>query len=138
MINKEIVESDAFLELAATTQLLYFYLIFNADDDGFLRNTISVAKKIGASKNNISQLVRSKFIIRYSSGTISIVHWLLHNSISRARHSTSISNEEIKKTFITQDNLYSVCGDSPNLRLDEWIDKNKVIKKSGDETNNNP
>lgn len=38
MFAKTIIDSDAFLEMPASTQNLYFHLSMRADDDGFINN----------------------------------------------------------------------------------------------------
>jgi len=39
MFSDEITTSDAFLDMPAESQLLYFHIGMNADDDGFIGNT---------------------------------------------------------------------------------------------------
>ena len=38
MFAKTIIDSDAFLDMPQSTQLLYFHLSMRADDDGFINN----------------------------------------------------------------------------------------------------
>ena len=38
MFSKMITASDAFVDMPATSQLLYFHLNMEADDDGFVSN----------------------------------------------------------------------------------------------------
>ena len=49
MFSKQIIDSDAFLEMPLSTQALYFHLSMRADDDGFLNNAKKVMKIIGES-----------------------------------------------------------------------------------------
>ena len=42
MFSAKIIESDAFLDIPATAQMLYFHVCMNADDDGFVNNPTSV------------------------------------------------------------------------------------------------
>jgi hypothetical protein len=46
MINKNIIDSDAFLDMPQTTQNLYFHLNMRADDDGFLDNPKKVMRTL--------------------------------------------------------------------------------------------
>ena len=36
MFSAKIIESDAFLDIPATAQMLYFHICMNTDDDGFV------------------------------------------------------------------------------------------------------
>ena len=38
MFTKRITESDAFLDMPSSTQMLYFHFSMNADDDGFVNS----------------------------------------------------------------------------------------------------
>ena len=38
MFAKTIIDSDAFLDMPMSTQVLYFHLSMRADDDGFINN----------------------------------------------------------------------------------------------------
>jgi hypothetical protein len=51
----DIVESDAFLDMPASSQLLYFHLCMRADDDGFLGNPKSIQRSIGSSDDERDQ-----------------------------------------------------------------------------------
>ena len=38
MMSKKIIHSDAFLDMPATSQNLYFHLLLEADDEGFVNS----------------------------------------------------------------------------------------------------
>ena len=44
MFDKAITNSDNFLELPDSSQILYFHLSMNADDDGFVDNWKSIMR----------------------------------------------------------------------------------------------
>ena len=44
MFNKKITESDAFLDMPASAQMLYFHFSMNADDDGFVNSPRKIQK----------------------------------------------------------------------------------------------
>ena len=48
MFSKQIIDSDAFLEMPLSTQALYFHLSMRADDDGFLNNAKQIMRLICA------------------------------------------------------------------------------------------
>ena len=57
MFTMKIVDSDAFLDMPATTQCLYFHLNMRADDDGFIGNPKRIMKIIGASEDDLRLLI---------------------------------------------------------------------------------
>lgn len=57
MFSAKIIESDAFLDIPATAQMLYFHICMNADDDGFVNNPRKIIRMCGASDYSI----RSRF-----------------------------------------------------------------------------
>ena len=56
MSAKIIIDSDAFLEMPATAQMLYFHLAMRADD-GFINNPKRIMRMIGSSKNDLKLLI---------------------------------------------------------------------------------
>lgn len=46
MFSKIIIDSDAFLEMPATAQILYFHLAMRADDDGFISSPKRIMRMI--------------------------------------------------------------------------------------------
>jgi hypothetical protein len=76
MFAKTIVDSDAFLDMPQSTQLLYFHLSMRADDDGFINRPKSIMREVGCKdddlkilavknmgRNNLFQLLRDKAIL---------------------------------------------------------------------------
>ena len=50
MFAKTIIDSDAFLEMPATSQLLYFHLAMRADDDGFINRPKTIMRICGTKR----------------------------------------------------------------------------------------
>lgn len=95
MFAKTIIDSDAFLEMPATTQLLYFHLSMRADDDGFVNKPKAIMRTTGTKDDDISLLIAKKFIIPFESGVIVIKHWKIHNYIQKDRYTeTKYKNEK--------------------------------------------
>ncbi|MCK9267599.1 MAG: replisome organizer, partial [Alkaliphilus sp.] len=44
MIAKTIIDSDAFLDMPQSTQLLYFHLAMRGDDDGFVNKPKTIMR----------------------------------------------------------------------------------------------
>ena len=86
MFAKKITESDAFLDMPSSTQMLYFHLSMNADDDGFVNNPKKIQRMCGASDDDFKLLIAKSFVILFESGIIVIKHWKMHNYIQSDRY----------------------------------------------------
>lgn len=113
MFAKSIVESDAFLSLPLKSQLLYFHLAMNADDDGFVNNVKSIAKFIGCNEKCIEPLIKNKFLIFFEDKKVAVIkHWLINNYIQKDRYTPTKYHEEWLKLGINENKGYSLKGNS--------------------------
>lgn len=120
MLNKEIIDSDDFLEMPMTAQLLYFHFNLRADDDGFLDNWKSIMRLIGAKTDDIKILASKDFIIPFDSGVIVIKHWRMHNYIRKDRHIKTKFQAELSQLEINENQSYQLLqGNSSNERLSD-------------------
>lgn len=127
MFTMKIVDSDAFLDMPATTQCLYFHLNMRADDDGFIGNPKRIMKITGASEDDLRLLIAKRFVLTFEDGVIVIKHWRMHNTLSRDRYA-EISYTDEKKMLLLKDNgSYSLTGGNP-------IDDTRLIERSGRQT----
>ena len=79
MFNKVITNDDNFLEMPCSSQVLYFHLSMNADDDGFVNNWKSIMRITGTKEDDLKVLIAKQYIIPFDSGVIVIRHWRLNN-----------------------------------------------------------
>ena len=100
MFAKSVIDSDLFLDMPPTTQMLYFHLAMRADDDGFINNPRRIQRMIGASDDDMRILIAKQFILTFQSGVIVIRHWKIHNYIQKDRYRPSTCEE---KDFICLD-----------------------------------
>ena len=77
MISKDIYLDDKFSDLPVTTRLLYTYCDLLADDDGFISSVKQAMFFSNAGKDDLQNLVNSKFLIKFESGVYCIRHWKL-------------------------------------------------------------
>ena len=103
MFSRTIIDSDSFLDMALSTQALYFHLSMRADDEGFVNNHKKIARMIGSNEDELRVLVAKDFILTFESGVIVIKHWKLHNYI-RADRLNSTNHTDEKATLSTEDN----------------------------------
>ena len=112
MFAKSIIDSDAFLEMPMSTQLLYFHLCMRADDDGFLNNSKRIQRMIGATDDDFRLLLAKKFIIPFDSGVIVIKHWRIHNYIQKDRYKSTNYIEEKRMLGIKANKAYTLLSDN--------------------------
>ena len=103
MFSLTIIDSDAFLEMPATTQNLYFHLSMRADDDGFVNNPRRILRMIGACDDDLKLLIAKRFLIGFQTGVVVIKHWKIHNYIQSDRYNKTVYQEEFAQ-LITKDN----------------------------------
>ena len=94
MFAKTIIDSDLFLDMPASSRLLYYDLAMRADDDGFVNSPKKIARMTGASQDDLSLLVAKKFLIPFESGVVVIKHWKIHNYIRNDRYKPTMYTDE--------------------------------------------
>lgn len=113
MFAKTIIDSDAFLEMPATSQLLYFHLCMRADDEGFINKPKSIMRLVACRDDDLRILYARKFIIPFESGIVVIKHWKIHNYIRGDRLQVTKYLEEKAQLEITDNQSYTLC--QPNV-----------------------
>ena len=60
--------SDGFLKLDDPSQLLYYQLMLEADDDGFIANPLTLVRMVDSRKEHLETLVEHGYLIQFPSG----------------------------------------------------------------------
>ncbi len=107
MFAKTIIDSDAFLDMPQSAQLLYFHLSMRADDDGFINNPNKIIRMIGSGADDMKILTAKKFIIPFESGIVVIKHWNIHNYIAKDRYSETKYHAEKSLLDIDENKAYT-------------------------------
>lgn len=107
MFAKTIIDSDAFLDMSASAQALYFHLGMRADDDGFVNNPKKIQKITGAAEDDLKILLAKRFIIGFESGVIVIKHWKMHNYIQNDRYKPTVYQAEMERLSIKPNRSYT-------------------------------
>lgn len=108
MFAKKITESDAFLDMPASTQALYFHLNMSADDDGFVNNPRKIQRMVGAGEDDFKLLIAKSFIITFESGVIVIKHWRMHNYVRNDRYKPTDYIDEKAQLSVKLNNAYTL------------------------------
>lgn len=141
MFAKSVVESDAFLDMPASAQALYFHLGMEADDDGFLNNPKRVQRSVGAAGDDFKLLIAKGFVIPFTSGVVVIRHWKVNNYIQSDRRKPTRCIDEMSQLETDESRAYvlSTCTDTECIhdvyRLDTQVSigKNRLEEGSGAE-----
>lgn len=107
MFSKQVIDSDAFLDMPLSTQALYFHLNMRADDDGFVNNPKRIMRTIGANQNDLDLLLVKRFALAFESGVIVIKHWRLHNTIRKDRYRPTVYTEEKQQIELKDNKVYT-------------------------------
>lgn len=114
MMSKSIIKSDTFLDMPATTQNLYFHMLLDADDDGFINAPKSIMRMIGAKEDDMKVLTAKQFVIPFESGVVVIKDWKIHNYIQNDRYKPSALPER-DLLNIQKDKSYTLKADVSSM-----------------------
>lgn len=106
MFHASVVESDAFLDLPAGAQLLYFHLGMQADDDGFVNGPKQIARKLRRPPRELQMLIDNGFLYEFE-GIVVLKHWRLANTLQNDRVKPLRYPEIAQKLYITENRCYT-------------------------------
>lgn len=106
MFDKTITNSDDFLDLPDSSQVLYFHLNMNADDDGFVNNWKSIIRMTGTKEDDLKLLIAKSFVIPFESGVVVIKHWRINNYLRNDRYKETNYKDELKMLKTTENGEY--------------------------------
>ena len=81
MLSKKVLDTDAFLDMPLSAQALYFHLVINADDEGFVGNPKRIRDYIGATESDLDLLIEKRFVLMLKNSVAVIRHWKIHNTL---------------------------------------------------------
>lgn len=132
MFAKTIIDSDAFLEMPITSQLLYFHLHMRADDEGFINKPKTLMRMLGSKDDDMNVLITKKFIIPFESGIVVIKHWRIHNYLQKGRYIETKYIDEKSTLELDENNAYrKFTGEPPEIYLAS-IEKSSIDKNNKD------
>ncbi|ASG79338.1 replisome organizer [Lactiplantibacillus pentosus] len=107
MFSNTITDSDLFMDMPKSAQLLYFHLNMHADDDGFVGNTKSIMRMTGSSDDDLKILLAKQYLIPFENGVTVIKDWHIHNYIRSDRKHPTKYTSELKQLELNEDASYS-------------------------------
>ena len=131
MFDKSITNSDNFLELPDSSQILYFHLSMNADDDGFVDNWKSIMRMTGTKEDDLRILVAKSYVIPFETGVIVIKHWRMNNYLRTDRYKETTHKLEKSQLILGENEEYLLANNSIGIPMVD-TDKNSIDKNSID------
>lgn len=119
MFSLDIVDTDRFLNLPATTQLLYFHIGMRTDDDGFVDNPTRLVRMLGLSNVDLELLCTSGFLIPFESGVVVVTHFKMQNTLRNDRYKPTIHREEKMRLHQNGNKQYVLLNRAENHKFIE-------------------
>ena len=95
MFSLDVVDTDLFLDMPATTRLLYYDLGVRADDDGFIYPQ-KIMRMTGAGADDLKVLAAKGLVHIFDDGVMVLLHWLRNNKIDADKYTPSIFQPRLK------------------------------------------
>lgn len=111
MFCKDIVRSDAFLDLPVSSRELYFQLGMDTDDRGYISNARSIIRLIGANQGDLEPLIQKGFLMIRGETLMLQKHFKINNTIRTDRFHESEYIDDLKKLFIKDNGAYTEDSD---------------------------
>ena len=105
MFSLSVIDTDKFLDMPVSSQLLYFHLGMRADDDGFVSSPKRIARTTNCGDDDLKILATKGYIIPFESGVVVIRHWRQNNQLRSDRYRETVCKNE-KATLSIIDNIY--------------------------------
>lgn len=107
MFSLQIVDTDAFLDMPISSQVLYFHLVMRADDEGFVSNPKKIMRLVGTGDDDMKILIGKRFLLSFESGVVVIKHWLIHNTIRMDRFNKTSYQKEKNTLLVSENKAYT-------------------------------
>lgn len=125
MFAKSVVLSGPFIRLPAKTQLLYFHLGMQADDEGFVSAPEFAMQGAKASWKDLNLLVKEGFLLKFPSGLLLLRHWHMQNCIRKDRLRPTVHQAELEQLFL-RDGVYELISYGNQLTTNWQPDDNQL------------
>lgn len=128
MFAKQIVLSDAFLDMPIGARCLYMTLGMVADDDGFVNSPRSVMRQCGAVDDDMKILIAKKFVLLFEDGVIVIKHWRINNYLRSDRYQETKYLDHKKRLQVENNGSYHM--NDSGIPSTVYPDKDSIDKDS--------
>ena len=126
MFSKDVIETDWFTDMPATTQLLYVHLSMEADDDGFVASSKMAMVNAHASADDLAILVAKNYVILMDEKLYLIKHWRQNNYIQNDRYIKSNYADRLADFTTKSDGSYTL---KKKGEITNYVSKNGDVSK---------
>ena len=81
LISRDVVCTDKFHKLHASSKVLYMYLVLAADDDGFVDQVTAVRRQCKVKMASLQELIESDYVLMFADDLLVIRHWIAMNKM---------------------------------------------------------
>ena len=131
MISRKIAEDDRFVDMHPVSKLLYFYLVLNADDDGFVGSVKMINFLTNADQNNYDELLENNLILEPTkNGVYVITDWYAQNKIEPKIYKATEYLSVRALLFIKTNFAYTTNPDEKDIisPVDYWVKQGRDKK----------
>lgn len=115
MFALSVIDTDKFLEMPMSTQLLYFHLGMRADDEGFVDRPRSIMRLIGSNDDDLRILIAHDFVTPFNDGVIILNHWNINNQMRSDRMVKSRYHDRLAQLIRLPDGSITTHDRDPEL-----------------------
>lgn len=126
MFHSAVVESDAFLDMPAGAQALYFHLGMHADDDGFVNGPRQIARKLRRPPRELKLLTECGFLLDFD-GIVVIRHWMVGNNLRLDRMKPVNYPQFAGRIYVTANREYTTVFQEGLENLLEMRDRQLTV-----------
>lgn len=108
MFSLKIVDTDAFKQMPASAQSLYFHVGMRADDEGFYAGVKSLMQSIHVGEDDLQVLLARGFLLDRGDGVYVVKHWKINNYLQSDRIESTEYVEKKVGLFIKEDRSYTL------------------------------
>lgn len=140
MFSLDVVDTDMFLEMPASTQALYFHLSMRADDDGVVSSPKKIVKIVGCAMDDLRLLVTKGYVIPFDNGVVVVTHWNINNNQIRSDRYKASRYQDVIELLEKNGGVYQMSTKClPNVyQMSDILEpQNRLDKNSIDKSINN-
>lgn len=146
MFSLKVVDTDAFCDMPASAQNLYFHIGMRADDEGFYAGVKGLMLKIHASFDDLNVLIARAYLLDRGDGVYVVKHWKMNNYLQLDRIKETEYEEKRIGLYTKKDGSYTLDpnkadstegttkGSKPKCIQNVYIDKNSIVESSIDKS----
>ena len=130
MMNKGLLSKDKFLQLSCATQLLYFHMCLNADDEGFIDNAFTLVRQLPVGLEDLKILIEKEYIIMLEDYLYVVTHWRVHNNIDKQHYTGTAYIDYMHHLYINESKAYSLNAEDGINLLEYQIERAYLVREN--------